>query len=172
MKRMIAISLLTAALQTVCMAQQKSALAVLISTPTPVLTSGQQIRLDVSVTNTSDQAVRILKALGSDGHAEAVNRVEVYDSDGNKLSRTDGPAVQINGQTHHLLKRGMSRKTVPLEPGKSDKNFLILSHLFNMSKPEKYTVMVRQERMDLDQPRPQDRFSFVSSNTITIMVTD
>ena len=31
----------------------------------------------MSVTNTSDQAVRILKALGTDGHAEAVNRVEV-----------------------------------------------------------------------------------------------
>ncbi len=69
----VALTLLATSLHFSVLAQQKVPITVTISTPTPVAKSGEEIRIDVSVMNTSDQAIAILKALGFDGQAEFVN---------------------------------------------------------------------------------------------------
>ena len=155
------------AVQTSSIAQQKSPIAASITTPTPITKSGAEVRVDVTVTNISDHTVRLYKALGLDGQAEAANHVEVFDSNGKALSRIDGPEIQMRGETRHLPKMWISRKTVPVEPGESSSDFLILSNLFDLSKPGKYTVAVRQE-MRSDDSDPDIKLVYATSNTITV----
>jgi hypothetical protein len=159
MKSIAVFALLAAALQSVCIAQLNPPVTVTITTPTPVTKSGAEIRIDVTVVNTSDNTIKIVKAPGPDGHADAANQVEVYDAEGNKIP---------------LAHRQMwiSRKTVPVEPGKSYVDYLTLSKLFDLSKPGKYTVTVRHELMQLDEPRPEDRRMLIPSNPLTVTVTE
>lgn len=156
----LGMALLAVALQTGSIAQQKFPDAVTIATPAPVVASGAEIKLNVTVVNTSDQTIRVIKALGPDGQAEAVNHVEIYDAEGKKLSWIPSHQTWI------------SRKTVSVEPGKSCDDFLILSNLFDLSKPGKYTVIVRHELMQPDALRPEDRRIYIPSNTLMITVTE
>ena len=156
----IATFALLAALQFACGAQEKPQIKVTVTTPTPVAQTGRDIRIDIAVANVSDHTIRIMKALGPDGQAEAVNRVEVYDAGGKKLSWLNRSQGWI------------SRKTLPIEPGNSSDDVLILGKLFDLSVPGKYTVVVEHELMQRDAPRPADRRFFVASNTLQIVVTE
>ena len=100
MRSMTALGLLAVALQTVCIAQVKSPITVSITTPTLVTKTGEAIRVNVTVTNTSDHSVKLYKALGPDGQAEVANQIDVLDADGKKLSRIDGLAVQVRRQIY------------------------------------------------------------------------
>lgn len=171
MKSIAAFALLAVALQISCTAQQESPIAASISTPTPTIKSGAELKVYVAITNTSDYTVRIYKALGPDGQAEAANHIDVYDAGGKQLSRIDGPAIQMNGQTRHLPKRWISRTTDEVKPGESSKDFLILSNLFDLSKPGKYTVTLRHE-MRSDDSDPNLKLVYATSNTIAITVTE
>ncbi len=110
--------------------------------------------------NTSDQAIAILKALGFDGQAEFVNHPQVFDAKGE-------PVAWIAGR-HSAI----SRKTIPLEPGKSEDDFMILSKLYDMTKPGVYKVVVRHELEHFGVPKVEDRFQFVRSNELEITVTE
>jgi hypothetical protein len=171
MKQIAVFALMALALQSICIAQQEPPITVSITTPTPVTKSGTEVRVNVTVTNNSDHSIRLYKALGPDGQAEAANQVDVYDATGKKLLRIDGRAIQMQGQTHYLPKQWISRKTVPLEPGQSCDDFLIMSNLFNLSNPGKYTVTVRHE-MRTYSSDSGDKLIDVPSNTITITVTE
>ena len=149
--------------------QQASHVRVSISAPSPEAKSGAQVRINVTVENISGSTVELYKALGPDGQAEAANDVDVYDSDGNALFRVDGRAFKVNGQIRHLPKQWISRKTVPLEPGKSSEDFLVLSDLFDLTKPGHYTVKVRHQ-LQIPNPPSEDKVIEEPSNTITITV--
>ncbi len=141
MKSIAALAVLAAALQTACIAQVKSPITVSITTPSQVAKIGEAIRVNVTVKNTSDHSVKLYKALGPDGQAEAANQIEVLDVDGKKLPRIDGLAVQVRGQIYHR-QMPMSRTMIRLDPGQSNEDFLILNNLFDLSKPGKYRVTV------------------------------
>lgn len=160
---------LAVALQMSCTAQQQSPIAASISTPTPIIRSGAEVKVYVTITNNSDHTIRLYKALGPDGQAEAANKVEVYDANGKKLSRIDGRAIKINGQPRHLPKQWISRTTVEVKPGDSSEDFLILSNLFDLSKPGKYTVTLRHE-MRADDSDPNVHLVCAKSNTIDVTV--
>lgn len=160
MRSIAAFTLLAMTLQFSAIAQQKAPITVTISTPTPVVKSGAPIRIDVSVLNASDQPVRILKALGSDGQAEFVNRVQVYDAHGKPLPHATGRHSAI------------SRKTIPLEPGKSANDFLMLTGLYDLLNPGLYRVVVRHEFAQPNAPQADARRLFVESNTLAITVTN
>lgn len=169
MKTIAVYALFAMALHVNCTAQQKSPISASISTPTPVIKSGTEVKVHVTITNNSDHTVRLYRALGPDGQAEAANQVDVYNDAGKKLSRIDGRAIQIQGQTHYLPKKWVSRTTVLVEPGQSCDDFLILSNLFDLSKPGKYTVSLRHE-MRADDSDPNVNLIYATSNTITITV--
>ena len=171
MRSIKAFAILAVALQPICLAQQKSPISVSIVTPTPITQSGTDVRVNVTVTNVSDQPVKLYKAPGPDGQAEAANQVDVYDSDGKKLPRIDGPAIQMHGQTSHLPKRWISRTTVLVAPGQSCNDHLILSDLFDLKKPGTYTVTVRHE-MRVHNSNSEDPLISVPSNTITVTLTE
>jgi len=171
MKSIAVYALLALALQTICIAQQESPITASITTPTPTIKSGTELKVYVTIANTSDHTVRLYKALGPDGQAEAANHIDVLDADGKKLPRIDGPAIQMNGRINHLPKRWISRTTIAVEPGKSSEDFLIVSNLFDLSKPGKYAVTVRHE-MRADDSNPDIKLIYAKSNTITITVTE
>ncbi|HTW45930.1 MAG TPA: hypothetical protein VMD58_10320 [Acidobacteriaceae bacterium] len=151
-------------------AQQKSPISVSISTPSSTVGSKTDIRLDVTVTNISDHPIKLVKDLGPDGHAEAANDVLVYDSVGNTLLRIDGPVIKRNGQLYHLPKGYLSRRLITVDPGKSTEDFLLLNHLFDMTQPGKYIVLVRQE-IPAFESIPNHEPRYIPSNTLTITVT-
>jgi hypothetical protein len=167
---MAALGLLAVALQTVCIAQVKSPITVSITTPSQVAKIGEAIRVNITVKNTSDHSVKLYKALGPDGQAEAANQIEVLDADGKKLPRIDGPAVQVRGQIYHR-QMPMSRTMIRLDPGQSSEDFLILSNLFDLSKPGKYTVTVGHG-LRVDVPGADPYLMNVPSNTITVTLTE
>jgi hypothetical protein len=169
MKSTVIAALLAIFLPMVSATQQASPIRVSISAPSPEAKSGAQVRINVTVENISGNTVELYKALGPDGQAEAANEVDVYDSDGKALFRIDGRAFKANGQIRHLPKQWISRKTVPLEPGKSSEDFLILGDLFDMTKPGHYTVKVRHQ-LQIPTPPSEDRMIEEPSNTITITV--
>jgi len=153
-----ALSLATFGLPAV--AQQPPRVAVEISTPTPVAKAGAEIRIDVKVTNESDGTIWLMKALGPDGQAESANGVEVYDGLGKRLPwAVDHPMIWS------------SRKGIRVAPGKSENDFLILSKLFDMNAPGKYTVIVRQELPPMDSASGKDTI-YVPSKPLTITVTE
>jgi len=171
MKLIAVYALLAVALQISCTAQQEAPITASISTPTPAIRSGAELKVNVTITNTSDHAVRLYKALGPDGQAEAANHIEVFDADGKKLSRIDGPAIQKNGRNSHLPKAWISRTTIAVGPGESSEDFLILSNLFDLSKPGKYSVTLRHE-MRAGDSDPNIKLIYATSNTIAFTVTE
>ena len=159
-RSVVALTLLASCLQISALAQQRVPITVTISTPTPVAKSGTEIRIDVSVKNTSDQTIPILKALGFDGQTEFVNHPHVFDAKGE-------PVAWIAGRHS-----GLSRKTITVEPGKSEDDFMILSKLYDMTKPGAYKVVVQHELEHFGVHHPDERFQFVRSNELQITVTE
>ena len=169
MRSVVIAALIAVIFTTAGAAQQGSPIKVSIASSAPESRSGAEVRINVTVENVSGGTVELYKALGPDGQAEAANEIDVYDSDGKALSRIDGRAIKLHGETRHLPKQWISRKTVPLEPGRSADDFLVLSNLFDLSKPGHYTVKVRQA-MRIYNPPTEDRMIEEPSNTITITV--
>lgn len=160
----------SAGLALACSAFATAQVSVTIDTPTPVARSGSAIRLDVVVKNESGHAIRLYKAPGEDGQAEAANDVDVYDANAKALPRIDGRKITRQGKTLQLPKSWISRKIVPLEAGESAKDFMILSDLFDLSKPGEYLVKVRHMRPgEEDGSGPRQFYS--TSNTIRIKIT-
>ena len=84
MKRAV-VATVSAMCQIACVAQDKAPILVSISTPMAAVPTGTNIIIVVNVTNVSNHGIKIIKALGPDGQAEAANLVEVRNSHGEKL---------------------------------------------------------------------------------------
>jgi hypothetical protein len=134
-------------------------ISVSISTPAETVKSGEEIRVNVRVTNTSNHVVKILKSSGNEGPADGVNSADVTYDGGQRAPRI--PNHQI------FLTRGL----ISVKPGDSKEDFLIVSKLFDMSKPGRYTVLVRHELLEDDGTDDKFKRSFVPSNSISITVT-
>jgi hypothetical protein len=155
-----------------CAQTSRQPFTVLIQCPQSEVKGGTEVRLLITVTNTSDQDVDLYKTPGPDGHAEDVNKIDVRDASGNLLKRADSQIIEIGGTQHTVPKRfRISRKGVILKPGESLEDFTILSNLFDLSKPGKYTVTAQNERRSGDSSH-ELKLIYVKSNTITITVTE
>jgi len=153
-------------------AEDKAPITVSIQCVQPVVKSGSEVKLLITVTNKSDQDVDMYKTPGPDGHAEDVNKIDIRDASGNLLKRVDFQIVEIGGVQHKLPKRiRISRAGIILKPGASLDDFAILSNLFDLTKPGKYTVEVQNERRSGDSSHELNLI-YVKSNTITITVTE
>jgi len=151
-------------------AQEPPPVTVLIQCQPSEVKSGSEVKLFITVSNTSDQDVHLYKTPGPDGQAEDVNKIEVRDEVGNKLSRSDVQTVEIGGKLRTFPKKmKVSRKGGIVKPGESLSDFAVLSNLFDLSKPGHYTVTVRNERRSGDLG-PEMKLIYASSNTITLTV--
>ncbi len=150
--------------------EETSPVAVTIECPSHEVRSGAEVKLVITVVNTSDRPVSVYKAAGPDGQAEAVNKIVVRDSAGNAVGRIDGQTVSIGGTHHKIPPRWLSRKGVILKPGEQMVDFALLNKLFDISKPGTYMVTVQNE-MRADDSGPEMKFIDTTSNTVEITVS-
>jgi hypothetical protein len=109
-------------------------------------TKGTPIKLDVVVKNISKKEVNVWKASPQvDGEAEAYVHVEVRDSAGKALFRIDGVTIVRNGKKYTFPKPWNTRKGVSVAPRRTLRDFLLLSNLFDLSKPGLYIVSAKLE---------------------------
>ena len=145
-------------LSNLALGQGRPPVSVSITTPTPVAKTGAAIRVDIIVTNAFDRAVPLFET--TDGHAEASNGVEVFDAEGRQLPWAG----------RHP--RSISRKMPSVEAGKSVEDFIVLTNDFDLREPGKYSVVVKHEMLDPGAARPEDRRYFISSNPLSITITE
>jgi hypothetical protein len=117
----------------------------------------------------SDHPVEIYTASGAGGgRAELDCGVFVRDASGNLLPRADTRTrVLGDGRTITVRDSAFNRKRKTLEPGEKFQDFTILNHLFNLSKPGAYTVVVKKD-IPVEGTRPETKLYTATSNTIEI----
>lgn len=121
--------------------------------------SGSDVRVTISLTNTSTHEIRVLRSKYDDGRPY---KIEVLDDAGQparltkygrQVLKDEGGPFQIVGGGGHIT----------LKPGVIMRDTMLLSDLFDLRPPGKYTVQLQ---------RPDDAGTSVKSNTITITVTE
>jgi len=169
MKSYVVILTICAGLQASCFAQQMSPVTVSISISSQIVKVGAEIKVNISTTNMSTQAVsEYWASKPDDGEAEAGNDIQVFDAEGKTLPRIDGPVIQRGAVTYHLRKRSISRRVLSLEPGQTSSNFFILNNLFDLSRTGAYTIVVRHELKGVEDYIMID----ASPNPLKITITE
>jgi len=151
--------------------QSSAEFTLAIHADTSAVKSGAPVRLDIRVTNISDHPICFYKYPGPDGTAEAANSFEVRDASGNSLRRIDGRTVWIHGEPHTLLHGWPSRRGVILKPGETLDDFALLSNLFDLTRPGRYTVTARQS-VPFVHPGAKPSGIIAASNTVEITVSN
>jgi hypothetical protein len=124
--------------------------------------SGAEILVEIALTNTADHEISVGKAPGNLPQAESEYLVEAFDSEGQTAPDTDyGRKIKQN-----KIVVSFSRVSATIEPGGSLKDGVILTKLYNLSRPGKYSVQLLRRA-----PR-QLGGGLIKSNTITITVTE
>ncbi|HTT62208.1 MAG TPA: hypothetical protein VMG35_10225 [Bryobacteraceae bacterium] len=135
--------------------------AISISTERGSYRAGQDIRLEVSLTNTSSQKA-IVGRVNGDAQGELSGYLlDAYDEKGTVPPLTYYYRV-VRGE---MPSDGMfmSHRLVTLAPGDRLKEVIIASKLYDLKAPGKYRLQVRRED-------PGSK-AVVKSNTITVTVT-
>jgi len=151
------------------LAQQTPPVTLSIQADTTAVKVGERIKLRVSITNSSGQALVVDKASSSDGQAEAYTTVEVRDFSGKPLSRIDGQTFVKNGKSYVIPRAWTTRKGVTVGPGEDLIDFLQLSNLFDLSTPGVYTVAANVE-IRVPGTGTEIKWIGAKSNTIQIAV--
>lgn len=116
------------------------------------------VRLDVILRNLSAEDVLVPKI---DGHAEDYLHIKVRDSDGKQLLRIDRRTFVKNGKSYSFPKRGWgSRKLETIKPNGPSHDYLVLSDLFELSKPGAYTISAKA---GLQRPYPGPEIKWVET---------
>ena len=132
---------------------------------------GEEVRLEVTATNTSGETFEIYTASGNadGGEAEDYNGISMCDADGKPLPRIDGHKVVRSDGTVVLHRSTVSLRPVALAPGEQFHDYTTLSRLFDLTKPGTYAVTVKQD-IRLDHATPEPSRVTATSNTITVTV--
>jgi hypothetical protein len=132
-----------------CIAQQPAA-TLEIQMPESRFTAGNPIMLDVIVKNLSTENLDVWKADPIvDGEAEAYTFVEVRDAEGKVLPRIDGTTITLrDGRRYMRPKSWLTRKGATIKRHEELHDFLVLSNLFDLSKPGTYTASVSTDVED------------------------
>jgi hypothetical protein len=151
-----------------CLAQQRAA-TLEIQMPESRFTARNTIRLDVIVKNFSTEDLHVWKADPiANGEAEAYTFAEVRNAKGEVLPRTDGLIVEIDGKKSMHPKSWLTRKGATIRRHEELHDFLLLSNLFDLSKPGTYTVSASADVED--RSGPEIKRTSVVSNKISFSV--
>lgn len=152
-----------------CSAQTPAA-TLEIQVPKSEFRAGSAIRLDVNIRNSSTEDLRIWKTSPTtDGLAEAYLSIKVRDTDGKYLPRVDGATIMKSGKKYVIEERWLTRKGVTVLPNQNLHDFLILSTLFDLSRPGTYSVSAEA---DIPKPNsgPEIKWIVAHSNEVTFTV--
>jgi len=111
---------------------EKPKLALSISANPTTVKSGSKITIQIETTNTSGQSI-VFRSEPMEYRYEAV----VRDAQGNLVADTE------HGREARRPPEQYSGGGFPLEPGKTTKDELVISDLYDLSRPGKYSVQVR-----------------------------
>lgn len=135
--------------------------SITLATKHEVVKVGEDILLEITLTNTSQSEIRLAEAPGDPPPAEFQYLIEVHDDKGEPAPDSEyGRRLKANPNP-----RG-SRVTRALAPGESLKDETTLTRVFNLSRPDKYIVQASRKIPDYLGK------GVVKSNTITITVTE
>ena len=114
-----------------------------------VVRSGEKIAIQIAMTNTSDTTIGMHRDMQDRNYM-----VDVFDTSGKAMRDTErGRQWKHDGGRRQVISGPMDR----LRPGDTTTGELVISDLYDMSRPGKYSVQVRRVA--------------VKSNIVTITVT-
>lgn len=144
-------------------AENRGSVAISIRCLHPEVKSGSKVILFVTVTNASDDVVNAHEA--DHGYAGDTNNIEVRGASGTLLQRRPNTRT-LNGKVMHFL---YADSGPGLKPGGTQTNFAVLSDLFDLSKPGKYTVTIQNHWATFNPDSGWKQID-VKSNSITITI--
>jgi hypothetical protein len=164
-----------------CAAQStKPAISITINSSPTVVKTGTEVKVEITLTNVSNHQITLAKD-NAQNHGESFNRIEVRDQKGN-LAPDTRYARFLKGKVSDDDKRQDKNKAVGdhgvelvndlpldsaaphvLKPGETLKDEIVVTKLFDLSTPGKYTIQV--DRHD-DEGK-----TTVKANAITVTVT-
>lgn len=136
--------------------------SVALRPPAAEIKAGEDLVLAAVMTNTSEHEVRFARSFAS--------REEVYDYDidiKDDQGRTPPPTDAYNRLRENPTARWGSYSTYVLLPGESFKEELVVTKLYNLNRPGKYSISVLRGQRPIWQTQGKGA---VRSNTITITV--
>lgn len=153
---------------------QEASFSVTIATPANVVKIGSDIRIDITIKNTSDHEIDLPRSVRTD-LGEWFTDVEVSDEKGNAMPETKYYRVLRGKDTYDNEPRpdgkfapkvqqtfGLSGYSV--KPGANLRDGTVLNKLVDLTRPGKYTIRVRR--------RDEGTKLSVTSNTITVTLTE
>lgn len=122
--------------------------------------AGAEVRVKVTTTNTSDHEIRFAKGFGQE---EYDFEIEVRDARGKTPPLTES----CRNLKEHPTSRWGSYSTYVLEPGKSLEDELVVTKLYILTRPGKYTVSVTRGQRPMYQTLGKGG---VKSKSVTVTV--
>jgi len=143
---------------------RKPAISIVLSTPRQSIRVGSEVRIDVVTTNVSHHAVPHTTGPGVPGHNDLIT-VEVRDGRGNSVLEKEPDQSGCNGRAGcKIIRIKMGSQVMHLlAPGETFRDQIVVSDLYDLSRPGEYTIRARRPDEETKTP--------VISNTIRITVT-
>jgi len=135
--------------------------SVTLQPPTGPVKAGSEVRVKATTTNTSDHAIRFARGFGEQ---EFDFEIEVQDEQGQTPPLTEA----YRQMKEHPTSRWGSYSTYVLEPGKSFGDELVITKLYTITRPGKYTISVTRGQRPMWQTPGK---SGVRSSSITVTIT-
>jgi hypothetical protein len=163
LKRSILAFSLTVA-STVCAQKTAPPFSLSLRSRESVMRAGSQVRVEIAQTNASD---RELPVVGSNlpDRAESHYFIDVRDAKGRSVPDTEYAHTVPNKNAKPATEFGFSEVVYSLKPGESLTEVVVITKLYDLGQPGRYTVQVSREI-----PRELGGGT-VKSNVITIKVT-
>jgi len=112
-----------------------------IAAPLSTVKSGQEVRVDINITNGSNKAIPLAAAVGK-GNAEFDYDVKVTRKDGRPVERTQYGLSLVGAGT---LPVRASKRLIDLQPSESYSDYVVANKIFDMTRPGIYLVQVERE---------------------------
>ena len=122
---------------------------------------GAEVRMSVTTRNTSNHEIRFARGFGDQ---ELDFQIEVRDPQGKTPAMTES----YRNFKEHPTSRGGSYSTYVLEPGKSFDDELVVTKLYVLAVPGKYTISVTRGQRPMWQT-PKNRGVGSSPVTVTLI---
>jgi hypothetical protein len=104
---------------------------------------GEEVTLSVTLSNVSSQPLHLFTPSIAGGEIEGAVNISLQNDAGERVDRTDGRFVTDGaGKVIQLRKKYVSRKGVVIPPGGSYSDQTILTRIFDLKRPGRYTVWI------------------------------
>ena len=134
-----------------------------LATPTAPLKSGAELRLLVTVTNTSERTIGFIRSPGEIPDEWFRYKVHIHNEAG-QSAPASGHARELKNKQTFDFQSSYARW---LKPGESFADNVEITKLYDLSQPGMYTISVEREF----PPAQNLGVGSIKSNTITVTVT-